>query len=482
MNRKFITNLAFLLFLNFLVKPFYILGIDAEVQNRVGAEQYGMYFSLLGFAYLFSIILDFGIVNYNTRTLSREPHLLQKYFSNIVTLRLILAGIYALLIPVLGFFVGYNEIELEMLIWLIINQIIASFTLYFRSNLTGLLLFKYDSIVSVMDRFLLVLICSVLLWGNVLEGKFNIYWFIWAQTFAYGLTAFMAFVFLARKQKIIKIKFDKLFSISILKKSFPYALLILLMTFYYRSDSVMLERMLEDGKVQAGIYAKAFRFFEAANNIAFLFAMLLLPLFSNLIKNNKSTEMLVNLSSRILLPGTILVAVICYIFRHELIDVRYLENITEASEVFGILILCFVFISTTYIFGTLLTANGNLKKLNKIAFFGVILNIVLNLILIPIYKAYGAAIASLITQGLTAFAQIYLSVVIFKFRINYTLITRVLVFVILLFGVNYIISRTGINSFYLILSEFLIGVLLLFVLKIIEFHNLKNLISTKNID
>jgi O-antigen/teichoic acid export membrane protein len=52
----------------------------------------------------------------------------------------------------------------------------------------------------------------------------------------------------------------------------------------------MLERMLEDGKTQAGIYANGFRFFEAANNIAFLFASLLLPLFSNLLKNVKTYE------------------------------------------------------------------------------------------------------------------------------------------------------------------------------------------------
>jgi O-antigen/teichoic acid export membrane protein len=485
MNRKFIINLAFLLFLNFLVKPFYILGIDAEVQNRVGVEQYGMYFSLLGFTFLFSIILDFGIVNYNTRTLSREPHLLQKYFSNIVSLRLILAGIYTIFILILGFLIGYNSIEIKMLIWLVVNQIIASFTLYFRSNLTGLLLFKYDSIVSVLDRFLLIIVCSILLWGNLFEGEFNIYWFIWAQTFAYAITAITAFIFLAIKQNLGKLKLDKIFSIAILKQSFPYALLILLMTFYYRVDSVMLERMLEDGKTQTGIYANAFRFFEAANNIAFLFAMLLLPIFSNLIKHKKSVDKLVNLSSRILIPGAILIAITCYFFRAELIGARYSENITEASEVFGILMLCFVFISTTYIFGTLLTANGNLKMLNKIAFTGVILNVILNLILIPTYKAYGAALASLITQALTAIAQIYLSKTYFKFKVNYSLLTRIFVFTMLIIGVSYYfteILEIELKFFYLILLELIVGFVLLLGLRIFQLKGLKALLISTDLE
>lgn len=485
MNRKFIINLAFLLFLNFLVKPFYILGIDAEVQNRVGAEQYGMYFSLLGFTFLFSIILDFGIVNYNTRTLSREPHLLQKYFSNIVSLRLILAGIYTIFILILGFLIGYDSIEIKMLIWLVVNQIIASFTLYFRSNLTGLLLFKYDSVISVLDRFLLIIICSVLLWGNLFEGEFNIYWFIWAQTFAYAITAIMAFIFLAIKQNLRKLKWNKIFSIAILKQSFPYALLILLMTFYYRVDSVMLERMLVDGKVQTGIYAKAFRFFEAANNIAFLFAMLLLPIFSNLIKHKKSVDKLVNLSGRILIPGAILIATICYFFRAELIGARYSENIAEASEVFGILMFCFIFISTTYIFGTLLTANGNLKNLNKIAFAGVILNVILNVILIPTYKAYGAALASLITQALTAIAQVYLSKAYFKFNVNYPLLIRILVFTALITGLNYYlteVSKTDTKWFYLIGFELIVGFVLLIGLKIIKLKGLKTFLISKELE
>ena len=45
-QKKFVTNLALLLFLNLLIKPFWILGIDREVQNLVGEKEYGLYFAL----------------------------------------------------------------------------------------------------------------------------------------------------------------------------------------------------------------------------------------------------------------------------------------------------------------------------------------------------------------------------------------------------------------------------------------------------
>ncbi len=467
-----------MLFLNFLVKPFYILGIDAEIQNRVGAEDYGMYFSLLGFTFLFTIFLDVGIVNFTTRTISQQPFLIQKYFSKVFSLRIFLALIYGVLVLIIGGIIGYNQSEIYLLLWLIFNQILAGFTLYFRSNLTGLLLFKYDSIVSVLDRFLLIIICSILLWGGVTTEPFQIYWFVYAQTFAYGVSAITALIFLLSNQKLKKLNWDKLFSMAILRQSAPYALLILLMTFYYRADSVMLERMLEDGKTQAGIYANGFRFFEAANNIAFLFASLLLPLFSNLLKNKKPVTSLVKIASSILIPGAILVAITCFLFSQQLIDARYINSTFQSGQVFGILMICFVFISTTYIFGTLLTANGNLKTLNKIAFGGVVLNIILNLILIPKYQAYGAAIASLITQGLTTIAQVWLCKSYFNLKMNSSLITRGFIFTSICLALGVILNQEYFNFipwYGLMAILFFSGILFLFVLQIVEIKNVKKL-------
>ena len=64
MQNRFIKNIIFLLFLNLLVKPFWILGIDREVQNLLGDASYGTYQALFNFSYLFYILLDLGITNF----------------------------------------------------------------------------------------------------------------------------------------------------------------------------------------------------------------------------------------------------------------------------------------------------------------------------------------------------------------------------------------------------------------------------------
>lgn len=438
MQRKFLTNLAFLLFLNFLVKPFYILGIDAGILERVGAEAYGSYFALISLSFLLNIFLDLGINNFNTRNIAQHTHLLSKHVGGIFALRISLVLLYAVLTGIVAVVLGYSGQQLWLLGVLVLNQALAATVLFMRSNLGGLQLFKQDSLVSVLDRALLIFICGTLLWGNVTDQVFKIEWFVYAQTFAYGATALVATALVLRKAGGLKMKLDRPFSLMILKKSFPYALLILLMTVYYRTDSVMLERMLPDGAEQAGIYAQGFRFFEALNMVAYLFAVLLLPMFAKSIKEKTDVSPLVGLSFKMIMAGALIVAVAGSVYSMPIMEMRYSTHTESSAPAFALLLWCFVSICVTYIFGSLLTANGSLKALNIIAAFGVVLNIVLNLVLIPKYFALGSAMASLITQALTAIAQALLAVKLFKMDLKLRPILAMILFVVGLLALAFI--------------------------------------------
>ena len=437
MRKKFITNLLFLLVLNFLIKPFYILGIDAEIINRVGAETYGLYFSLFNFSFLFNIFLDFGINNFNTKNIAQNEHLLSKYFSKIFSLKLLLVVGYVLLILCAGFLWGYSEYDLGLLFILALNQGLVAIILYLRSNLGGSQMFFKDSIISVLDRFLMIVICSILLWGNITNKPFEIEWFVYAQTISYGITLLMALFWVWKKSTYVKIKFNQLFSMAIIRQSMPYALLILLMTFYYRSDSVMLEKMLDDGRVQAGYYAQAYRFFEAGNMVAYLFSVLLLPIFSKMIKARESIVDLVDISFKIMFSGALILSVLCFQFGDEIMSWRYHDISSQSSALFSVLMFCFVCISSTYIFGTLLTANGDLKLLNVLAGVAVMVNIGLNLILIPKWQALGSAVASLITQIIVSITQIMVSKKRFDLRITFKWLIQFMVFTLGVFLIAY---------------------------------------------
>jgi len=416
MQKKFLTGLFILLGVNLIVKPIWIFGIDRTVQNITGPSEYGLYFAILNFSFLFNIFLDLGITNFNNRNIAQNEHLLSKYFSGISILKFLLAGFYVVLTFGTAYFIGYDSRQFHFLLFMTINQFLLSFILYLRSNISGLQLFKTDSILSVTDRFLMIIFCSVLIWGNWFASPFRIEWFLYAQTLAYAITFLICIAIVSIRSHFQKPCWDIPFFIRILKDSFPFALLILLMTFYNRIDSVMLERMLDNGNHFAGVYAAAYRLLDAFNMVSYLFAVILLPLFSRMLKLRENIIPIVRISFNMLFVFSTFIALFSAFHAEKIMSILYHANTIESAAVFRILMFCLIPISITYIFGTLLTANGSLKKLNIIAFAGMILNIILNIIFIPIFKTEGAAAVSLATQILTALFQLIYVLIIFKIK------------------------------------------------------------------
>ncbi|MGB4655410.1 MAG: oligosaccharide flippase family protein [Bacteroidales bacterium] len=480
-KRKFVTNLIFLLLLNFLVKPIWIFGIDRTVQNIVSPEQYGLYFSILNFSFLFNIILDFGITNFNNRNIAQNSFLLNKHFSSLIVIRFILGMVYFVIIYAVALIIGYDKQHLYFLFFLALNQFLASLILYLRSNISGLLMFKTDSIISVLDRTLMIVICSVLIWGRITDKQFDILWFIYAQTASYLLTALVAFIIVARKSKFRKLTWNFTFFLVILKKSLPFALLVLLMSFYNRIDAVMLERLLGDnlGTSQANVYGKAFRWLEAVNMVSYLFSVLLLPIFSRLIKERQSVNEIIRTSFILLFTFVIIAGIQSSFYGEEIIDLLYYSQQEESTAVFKIIILCCIPVGMVYIFGTLLTANNNLRELNIVSAIALTINLVINLILIPKYMALGSAVASVTTQFFTAIVQIILVIKIFKIKISKGFIARVVAFVLSIIAVNVIFKYIDYNWIAEFLLVGLISLLLAVLLGLFKLKSFAMLIKSR---
>lgn len=478
MQKKFLGNLLFIILLNVLIKPFYIFGIDVQVQNIVGSESYGMYFSLLNFSFLFNMFLDIGVTNYNTKNTAQHPTSLTKYIGSYLGLKMMLGILYLIITIGFALIVGYSDQEMYLLSFFVFNQILAGLILYLRSNFAGLHLFKIDALLSILDRLLLIIISLLLIYGSFTSQAFRIEWFIYAQTFAYASTLIVGLLLTWVKIGKIRIKANKVFSIAILKKSTPFAILILLMMLYTRMDSVMIERMLPNGKEQAGIYAQGFRLLDAVNMFAFLVAGILLPMFSRMISEKVIIQPILQMAGKLLTGVAIVVGVGLAINSELTISLIYKNNIDASSQVFIWLILSFIPLSLSHVFGTLLTANNSLRLLNRMALIGIGVNIGLNLILIPRMEAEGAAIATVITQSATALLQLGLVMKVFQFSIHWPTIIRVCILAgIYTFSAFILNEKFGV--LWSLITTIIIGVLLLFLLKLINIKDILGLLKSK---
>jgi len=474
LKKRFLTNLALLVLLNLLIKPFWFFGIEVGVQNRVGEEMYGFYFSLFNFAFILNILLDLGINNFNNRAISREPGRLKDFLAAIIPLKLLLSLVYAGVVLATGKIIGYSPEQFKMLWVLVANQFLASFILYMRTNISGLQYFRTDSLLSVLDRSLMIIFTGLLLWGNITEEPFKIEWFVYAQSLSYLITLITVATIVRYRSGTFIHRVNLKRSLEILRMSYPFALLILLMSLFNRVDSVMLERLLENGKEEAGIYAQSFRIFDAASQFSLLFAALLLPMFSRMIKLKENVNDLVRLALPLLMVAGISMAISCNYYRFGILDLLYVDPALHSYTIFGILMVGFLFVSTSYIYGTLLTANNNLRHLNIVAGITVILNVSLNLILIPRYQSVGAAISSLSSQGFYAIAQLVLTRKILKISMNGDIMLKLAAFLILNIGIGYLsLYIPGwVPGFLILLSSCLVSALLLKLIRPTELRSI----------
>jgi O-antigen/teichoic acid export membrane protein len=494
MKKKFLINLAILVFLNLLIKPFFIFGIDRTVQNTVGLEDYGFYFSILNFAFLFYILLDAGVTNFNNRNIAQHAHLLNKHFSSLVIMRFVLAAVYVAVTFLVAFLIGYDADQMKLLAWVGFNHFLLSFILYLRSNVNGLMLFKTDSLLSVLDRVLMILICGVLLWTNITGGTFRIEWFVYAQTASYAVTALIAMLIVINKAKFRKLSWNSAFFLVILKKSMPFAVLALLMAIYNRLDAVLIERLIEgsEGERQAGIYANAFRLLDALNQIAWLFAILLLPIYARMIKVKEDVSAMVRLPFSLLFTVALIAAIGSLFYRTEIMGwlyprgaaespAEFAAKLAESSSVYGILMFCFLGTTTMYIFSTLLTANGSLKQLNLVALGGIAINFTMNLVLVPRLSATGAAFSSLATQILTAGTHVLLAMHYFRLTIKYRFILSVVIFAALIVLVNMVSVRLPYSWQVNFILMTLAGILLAFALRLVNVMEIIRVLREKSV-
>lgn len=490
MKKFFVVNFLFMLSLNLLIKSFWILGIDRSVQNALPSGEYGVYYALLNFSYLFNIILDFGINNFNNKTIAQNTFLLKKYFARILPLKLILAGVYIVAVFVVALIGGYKSRAFNMLMWLCLFQILTYFLTYFRSNISGLLLFKTDSILSILDKSLTIIFCSILLWTSFLKEDFKVEYFVYVQVLSIFISCVVALAICLTKTGFIKLVWNKAFMLAILKYGFPFALLSLLMSFYNRIDSVFLERLLDDNGFAAGVYASGFRLVDSANMVSYLFSVILLPFFAKLIKDskllptdfvgekNKNIKDIIKISFHLLLVLSMGFVLVSFLYSNELMTLLYNKNIEESAEVYRILCFCFIPVSTTYIFGTLLTANGSMKKLNIVAACGMVMNIVLNIILVPKYQQNGSAVSSLVSQVVTAILQVWIAIRIFNISFNAKYVTKIISFVLCITLMSYLVYNVELMWGYRIVITLTVIIILAFVFKVFSIKDITTFVTT----
>lgn len=459
-RKTFLSNLLLLIGLNLLIKPFYILVVEAHAQERIGPDEFGLYFALLNISFVLNILPDLGITNWNNRHIAQQAAIYQQEVKQLLRMRGLLSLVYLIACVFFALYIGYEGRQVYLMFVLAVNQILATGVVFLRSYLAGMHSFRADRIVSVGDRLILIVWMLVALWHFPTSQPFPLEYLIYGQTAAYAITLVMAFAFVWRLRSN-NVKHEIIPTKTVLVSSIPFAALILFSMISGRADGIILERL--SGSYDAGIYAMAYRLGDMLSMISYLFAVLLLPIFSRMLSRDEPPNALFSIAFRLLFTGCCWITLLCVFVPEWILDLLYANHVTEASLVLPWTMGAAALFSLQYTTGTLLTAAGKMKPLIVLSTLALLGNIACNFVWIPSQASVGAAKAAFVTQAFVLVVQLALTQRIFC-TWSSGLILRTLAFAAILCSVAFAFASWLNNSSHIFLlitaSTALVGVFL----------------------
>jgi len=192
----------------------------------------------------------------------------------------------------------------------------------------------------------------------------------------------------------------------LLKSAWPMVLSAVSATLYMRTDQLMIKNMLNLHDL--GLYAAAVKIYEGWIVIPYVISISLLPAIvklksKSIARYEKSMVMLFSL----MFWGSACVALVATFLGDQVILLTFGPEYLGSAAVLGIVMWAAAFASLGSITARYLTVEGMESKIAIRTFIGLVINILLNLLLIPVHGIEGAAIATLVTMFISNFAINY---------------------------------------------------------------------------
>jgi O-antigen/teichoic acid export membrane protein len=241
--------------------------------------------------------------------------------------------------------------------------------------------------------------------------------------------------------KLIRWKFSKALSTSLLKDSWPLMLTGIVVVIYMKIDQIMIKHMINEEAV--GLYAVAVRLCEAWYFIPVTICNSLFPAIVNaknvslIIYNNrlqKLYDILAWISIAIAIPITI--------FSADIIRLLFGTDFLQAAPVLTVYIWAGVAVFLGVASSQYLITENFTKLAFSRSFIGMVVNVLLNLALIPKYGIIGAAYATLVSYSLATFSILFFRKTTNQFIL---MLKSVLLITFFQYGITLWRSRSGKN-------------------------------------
>lgn len=376
-----------------------ILGFifNVYIVRQLGDERLGLYSTALAYAGIFSIIGDLGMTQYATREIARGRRKADEMFWDLVSIRMILSLIATIFITASAYFVTSYQPTMVLGIFLVcLGFFMHAFFGPVRIILTGHERIDQISVLNTVVQIAFVTVGTLAL----LKGQ-SFHSLIVATYIGVPVAAFFGAITIRRLNlATLRFQITPKNWLPMLKASLPFALITFTLIAATDLDTVLLSLLRSPEEVG---------WYKAAYNLTFKLLFIKGALLSTLQPqmsryygvSKERVGKTFNTTFKILWAFSFPIALGTTFLAEPLVVLLYTDEFIKSGIVLAILIWAVPFLNLSSLCGSITIASDKEKKAAKVYLTSALLNLISNLIAIPIWGYIGAAVSTVLTEFVT---------------------------------------------------------------------------------
>ncbi|NYB25999.1 MAG: flippase [Methanobacteriaceae archaeon] len=432
------------------------------IARYLGAEGFGILSFAIAIVGIFTILTDLGISTLTVRDVARDRSLGPKYLGNGLVIKVILAVVSFGLIALAVNLLNYPSETITVVYFIALSTIFGSIASFIFSIFQAHEKMEFQGLGQILN--------AVLMFSGVfiaIAMSLDVVGF----SFVYFITSLISLIYSLLiyiwKFSLPPVEVDRVFWGKLLKGAIPFGITGIFVTIYYWIDSVMLSVMA--GNEVVGWYNASYKVIFLFLSFQSLFIVSIFPVLSSFYKTSReSLKYAYERSFKYMLIISIPIAIFGTLVADKIILLIYGPDFMPSIVALQILIWTVVFMFINNISGNFLGSIDQQVVVSKVAAVGAVVNIVLNLVLIPEFSYVGSSFATVFTELMILPILVY---VVHKYR--YTSVSPLVKDLpkILVSGLAmslFIIYFSYLNLFILLLASSIIYLGVIFITRTLD--------------
>jgi len=380
----------------------------------LGAELFGTLSLALAFTGIFGIFSDLGLNTLTVREVARDKSLVSKYVGNVAVMRVIFATVTFGIIALIAVLLGYPLQTIYVICIVALSVVFTSLVNMYNSIFQAFEKMQYHAIG-------IILYSALFLSGVAIAVKLGLDVLVFASLYvlAGAIVLIYSWAVFQSKFSSVHLEIDRAFWRSTIQMALPFALTNIFVTVYYWIDSILLSVM--KGMEVVGWYNAAYRLMSVLMIFPVVVNLAILPAMSRFYVEAKASLLLTrDIVFRYMVLISVPMGIAVTFLADDIISFIFGAGFTNSIIALEILVWSSVFIFIGSPIARFLESSNRQLTITKIAIICVVVNVALNLILIPLFGLVAASVVTVATEAVSFLLLFYVSKVVTMKRLAHS--------------------------------------------------------------